>query len=71
LILECSFPDDRKAPGHLTPSLAGRIGRETRCKKLLLTHFYPVFQNHDIHKECQREFSGEIILAVDGMRLNI
>jgi ribonuclease BN (tRNA processing enzyme) len=71
LILECSFPDERKAAGHLTPTLAGRIAREAHSKKLLLTHFYPVFQGHDILKECQKEFSGEILLAEDGMKITI
>lgn len=71
LILECSFPDERKSPGHLTPSLAGKIAREASCKKLLLTHFYPVFQGHDILQECRREFSGEIVLAEDGMKINL
>ncbi len=69
LILECSFPEERKAPGHLTPSLAGRIAREARCQKLLLTHFYPVFQGHDIREECSKEYSGEILLAEDGMKI--
>ena len=71
LILECSFPDERKIEGHLTPSLAGKIAREASCKKLLLTHFYPVFQGHDILSECSKEFSGEIILAEDGMKITI
>jgi ribonuclease BN (tRNA processing enzyme) len=71
LALECSFPDERKKEGHLTPSLAGRIAREASCQKLLLTHFYPVFQNHDILAECRREFFGQIILAEDGMELTI
>lgn len=71
LILECSFPDEMKTAGHLTPSLAGKIAREASCKKLLLTHFYPVFQGHDILKECRKEFSGEILLAEDGMKLTI
>jgi ribonuclease BN (tRNA processing enzyme) len=71
LILECSFPDERKSPGHLTPSFAGKIAREASCKKLLLTHFYPVFQGHDILQECRKEFSGEIVLAEDGMKINL
>jgi ribonuclease BN (tRNA processing enzyme) len=71
LILECSFPDSRKVPGHLTPSLAGRIARETSCRRLLLTHFYPLFHGHDIIRECGREFSGEILLAEDGMKLSL
>ncbi|MGE5253721.1 MAG: MBL fold metallo-hydrolase, partial [Planctomycetaceae bacterium] len=71
LVLECSFPEERKKEGHLTPALAGRIAREAGAKKLLLTHFYPVFEGHDIRKECRKEFSGEILLAVDGMKLTI
>jgi len=71
LILECSFPDERKASGHLTPSLAGKIAREASCKKLLLTHFYPVFQGHDILQKCRREFSGEAVLAEDGMKITL
>jgi ribonuclease BN (tRNA processing enzyme) len=71
LILECSFPEERRKKGHLTPLLAGRIAREASCKRLLLTHFYPLFQGHDILKECHKEFEGEIILAQDGMRIPI
>jgi ribonuclease BN (tRNA processing enzyme) len=71
LILECSFPDERKVPGHLTPSSAGRIAREARAERLLLTHFYPVFQGVDIEGVCRKEFAGPILLAVDGMKLNI
>lgn len=71
LVLECSFPEERKKEGHLTPSLAGRIAREASCRKLLLTHFYPVFQGHDIRQECQKEFAGEILLAEDGMIITV
>ncbi|MBI4495302.1 MAG: MBL fold metallo-hydrolase [Deltaproteobacteria bacterium] len=71
LILECSFPDERKVEGHLTPSLAGRIAREAGARRLLLTHFYPVFQGVDIAGECRREYSGPILLAEDGMKVLI
>lgn len=71
LILECSFPNDKKVEGHLTPSLAGRIGLESRCKKLLLVHFYPVCDQTDILKECGDVYSGEIILGEDLMRMEI
>lgn len=71
LILECSFPEERKKEGHLTPRLAGRIAREARAKRLLLTHFYPVFQSHDVRRECGAEYSGDILLATDGMKVPI
>ena len=71
LILECSFPDGKKVEGHLTPSLAGRIGLESRCKRLLLTHLYPICDQFDILKECRQVYNGEIILAEDLMRIKI
>jgi ribonuclease BN (tRNA processing enzyme) len=71
LVLECSFPDGKKVEGHLTPSLAGRIASESHCKKLLLTHLYPVCDQFDVRKECENVYKGEIILAEDLMRIQI
>ncbi len=71
LVLECSFPNDKKVEGHLTPSLAGRIAQECRCKKLLLIHFYPECDRTDILKECRQAYPGEIILGEDLMRITV
>jgi ribonuclease BN (tRNA processing enzyme) len=71
LVLECSFPDEKKVEGHLTPSLAGRIALESRCKKLLLTHLYPVCDQFDIVNQCRQVYQGEIILGEDLMRIKI
>jgi ribonuclease BN (tRNA processing enzyme) len=71
LVLECSFPDEKKVDGHLTPTLAGRIASESRCKRLLLTHFYPICDQHDILKPCRQLFHGEVILAEDLMRIEL
>jgi ribonuclease BN (tRNA processing enzyme) len=71
LVLECSFPDGKKIEGHLTPSLAGRIGLESHCKKLLLTHFYPVCDSFNILEQCRQVYQGETILAEDLMKINI
>ena len=71
LVLECSFPDGKKVEGHLTPSLAGRIALESRCKRLLLTHLYPVCDQFDIVNQCRQVYQGEIILGEDLMRIGI
>jgi ribonuclease BN (tRNA processing enzyme) len=71
LVLECSFPDEKKVEGHLTPSLAGRIALESRCKRLLLTHLYPICDRFDIVEECRRNYGGEILLAEDSMKIEI
>lgn len=69
LILECSFPDEGKVRGHLTPSYAGRIAREAETKSLLLTHLYPVCDGYDILSQCKKEFSGEVRVASDLMKI--
>lgn len=69
LVLECSFPDGKKVEGHLTPSLAGKIALESKCKKLLLTHFYPICDQSDIAWQCSQVYPGEIILGEDLMRI--
>ena len=66
LILECSMPDARKVEGHLTPSECGRIAAAAGCRRLVLTHFYPVFQGDDILRRIRRLFSGRVTLARDG-----
>ena len=71
LILECSFPDEKRMKGHLTPSLAGIIARKAKAKKLVLTHFYPECDLVDIQEQCSKEFKGKIILAKDLMRVRI
>ena len=71
LVLECSFPNGKKVEGHLTPSLAGRIALESRCKRLLLIHLYPVCDQFDIVNQCRQVYQGEIILGEDLMRIKI
>ncbi len=71
LVLECSFPDEKKVDGHLTPSLAGRIARESRCNRLLLTHLYPICDQYDILNQCKQSYSGEVILSEDLMKVEI
>lgn len=69
LILECSFPDDLRVEGHLVPSLCARIARESGCRVLVLSHFYPQWEGRDILEECRRFYDGEMVLAEDGMEL--
>ncbi len=62
-IIECSMPDDRKLPGHLTPRLSGRMANEAGVKRLVLTHFYAEVLAVDIAAEVATEFSGAVELA--------
>ena len=71
LVLECSFPEGKKVEGHLTPSLAGRIAQESRCRRLLLTHFYPVCDQYDILEPCREFYKGEILVGEDLMKVTL
>jgi ribonuclease BN (tRNA processing enzyme) len=71
LILECSFPDHKKVQGHLTPSEAAEIAAKAKCEHLILTHFYPPYNElaDDINMKCHKIFSGKISIAQDFMKL--
>lgn len=71
LIIESALPDEMKVKGHLTPSLAGRIGSEAQCKKMILTHLYPPCDNIDIAQQCRREYQGELLIAEDLMCISV
>ncbi|MDO9516282.1 MAG: MBL fold metallo-hydrolase [Syntrophales bacterium] len=71
LICECSLPDEMKVPGHLTPSLAGRIASEAQVKNLVLTHFYPECDGVDIEAQCRKRYDGGLLCAEDLMRIEI
>ncbi|MFZ7126129.1 MAG: MBL fold metallo-hydrolase [Desulfobacterales bacterium] len=71
LICESAFPDDRKIPGHLTPSLAGELAAKAGVKRLVLTHLYPDCEGVDLEAACRSRFDGEVLVAEDLMQLSV
>jgi ribonuclease BN (tRNA processing enzyme) len=71
LVLECSVTDERKVPGHLTPSECGRIAAAAGCRRLVLTHFYPVFKGYDVRARVRRSYRGPLTLARDFTALTL
>lgn len=70
-VFECSFPNERKMEGHLTPAEAGRAASLAGVRRLVLTHFYPAAEEADVAAQCRKEFPGEIVLAEDLMRIAV
>jgi ribonuclease BN (tRNA processing enzyme) len=70
-ILECSFPEGRKRPGHLTPSLAGIIAQKAHARTLVLNHFYPQCDQADLIGPCEQNFDGTVLLAEDMMSFEL
>lgn len=69
LVCECAAPEDAKVEGHLIPSEAGGIAKKAGVKMLILTHFYPACDEHDIIGPCKAVYDGPVILAEDLMRI--
>jgi ribonuclease BN (tRNA processing enzyme) len=71
LLIECAFPDDTPIPGHLTPSGVARIASEAGVRRVVLTHIYPVTDLLDLVSEVGNGFDGEVIVAEDGLTLDV
>jgi len=65
LLLECSFPDEMKVPGHLTPREAARVASAAGVNTLILTHLYPLVDELDIEKIVREFYGGKLIVAHD------
>lgn len=71
LVLESSFPEGTPCRGHMTPSWAAGVAAEAEAKKLLLTHFYPAADTVDCLPPARKMYEGEVLLATDGLRLEV
>jgi ribonuclease BN (tRNA processing enzyme) len=71
LICESALPDEMRVPGHLTPSLAGRIATQAGVKKLVLTHFYPECDAVNVSEQCRKTYLGPLVLAQDLMEIQL
>ena len=69
-VCEASTPDGQKLEGHLTPELAGRHAERAGARTLVLTHFYPECEGHDLAAAAQRAFRGRVVLARDLLALS-
>jgi ribonuclease BN (tRNA processing enzyme) len=56
---------------HLTPTTAGRLATLARARRLVLTHFYPVFGTDDPATLARTTFAGPVTAARDGDRFTI
>ncbi len=66
LVAECSLPDERAVDLHLTPTQAGVLARAADARRLVLTHFYPVFGGTDPARVAAAEYGGDVVAARDG-----
>jgi ribonuclease BN (tRNA processing enzyme) len=68
-VLDCSFPANRPGPDHLHAGDCGRVARDARVKRLVLSHFYPIAERFNVKKQAGRLFKGKITMGRDLMRV--
>jgi ribonuclease BN (tRNA processing enzyme) len=71
LILECSFHHEKPTPNHLELAEAMRIAKIAEPLNLMLTHLYPEWDGVNLEAAAGALWSGKIIAAQDGLRLEI
>ena len=70
-VIESSNTEKTKVKGHLTPGRAAKLAAEANVKKLILTHMYPEVSPDYALSEAKKYYSGETIIARDGLILNL
>ncbi len=71
LLVECSFRRNKPLATHLELSEAMCLAQQAGPTKLVLTHLYPEWDDADIVSEAKVLWSGDVIEATDGLRLDI
>ncbi|HKH75421.1 MAG TPA: MBL fold metallo-hydrolase [Rubrobacteraceae bacterium] len=71
VLIDCTFPDDRPFPGHLTPTGVARIASEAGVGRVVLTHISPQAERLDLVSQVARGYAGEVIVAEDGLKLEV
>lgn len=71
LLLECSFRRNKPLATHLELVEAMCLAQQVGPAKLVLTHLYPEWDGADIVSEAKSLWSGDVIEATDGLRLEI
>lgn len=71
-LTECSFVKNKPVETHLELAEAMYLARYSNPKKMMLTHFYPVWDEVNFAEEIAKfSPSCEVIEAKDGLRLEI
>ncbi len=72
LVAECSLPDELAQDNHLTPKGLAELANGSGAKRVAVTHVYPQLQRLDVAQLIRDAgFHGEIVLARDGLELDV
>ncbi len=72
LVIEASSPFDDRDPGpHLTAAGAGRVAAEAGAGTVVLTHQFPVCDDHDMAALAAEQCDADVLVAEDLMVLDL
>lgn len=69
LVCECSFPERDHKTAHLAADDVSELAQAANVKRLLATHFYFDPDSANLKERLQRSFSGEVLIAEDGLSI--
>ncbi|MEW6206933.1 MAG: ribonuclease Z [Acidobacteriota bacterium] len=71
LISECSFRERREGVRHLSIRDAAQMAARSEAARLIATHFYFDFDEAELKRELERDYSGEVMIGKDGMTVKL
>ena len=71
LVAESAAGPGEQLEGHMNPFQAGELASKCRSKKLILNHINPGAEPEAILKEAMSSYEGTVIVAEDGMEIEI
>ena len=71
LVAESAAGPGEDSEGHMNPAQAGQLASACRSRELVLSHIGPHHSPEAILKEASAHFDGRIVVAEDGMEMEI
>jgi len=73
LITECSFPDDERVVGHMTPKSVAALIKQAQPKRVLITHIYPILGRKNAVSLVKSHLDGDFCIedAYDFMSVEL
>ena len=71
MVSECSFRERREGVRHVSVKDVARMAALACAEKLMVTHFYFDVNEDELRRELRESFAGEILIARDGMSVEV
>ena len=70
-ILDCSFSSHAPGDSHMQAEECGKVAKNAKAKKLVLSHFYETADQSNVVAQARRFFKGPIVKGKDLLTLQV